>query len=147
MAFPASTVLPADAYSIVKRAAVQLKLLLQSRVAELSAANTDYERIQDIYLTLKGANAQFDTLKTTPGLAQYARDQEGDQNLDITAAFTAMQSAIADALAWIAANVPSSVTVKPAAEWDGGVMISNTFTPSQTGGLRTELEAVIAEIS
>lgn len=147
MAFKASNVVPQDAYQVVKRAAVQLKINLQSQKAQLASSGADYQFLQDIYLTLTRANNQFNTLKTTPGLAAYAKDQENDPAYDVVAEFTAMQNAIGACTAWMDANVPTSVTAKSPANWDGGVIISNTFTAGQTAGLQAALQGVIDAIS
>lgn len=146
MAFRASNVLPSVAYDTVRRAAVQLKMNLQTINARLSSENTSYESLQQIHTVLKRADDQFDSLKTTPGLAQYAKDIEGDQAYDVVAEFTSMQAAIVAAMAWMDGNVPTSVTVKSPSTWDDATIITSTFTPAQTGGLRTQLSAVIAEI-
>jgi len=146
MAFRASNVLPSDAYLIVKRAAVQLKVNLQGFNVQLAASGADYDFLKGIYLTLKRADTQFTTLKATPGLAQYAQDQEVDPSYDVAVEFTSMQAAISGALAWMDTNVPVSVTVKPLNTWDDSTLISDTFTPAQTNGLQFELNLVIAEI-
>ena len=147
MAFRATNVVPDKAYTLVRGAAVQMKLNLESMRARLSSQNADYEYLRAIYSLLKNANAQFDSLKTTPGLAQYAKDAENDQAYDVAAEFAAMQAAIASALAWMDANVPTNVTAKAPADWGEGTIISNEFTPAQTAGLRTQLAAVEATIS
>jgi len=147
MSFRSSNVLPAKAYDTVRGAAVQLKLNLQGFNTRLANSGADYDFVREIYRTLGRANDQFSALKTTPGLAQYARDAEVDQTYDVAGAFTSMQAAIAAASDWIVNNVPASVTVKPPAQWDSSTLISDTFTPAQTGGLQAKLSAVIAEIS
>ena len=147
MAFRASNVLPAQAYDTVRRAAVQLKLNLQGFNIQLAASGADYDFLQGIYRTLTRANNQFDVLKVTTGLAQYAKDSEVDQAYDVVAEFGSMQSAIAGALSWMNTNIPTSVTVKDPTTWDDSTLISNAFTAGQTAGLQTALSAVIAEIS
>lgn len=147
MSFRASNVVPSDAYQILKRAAVQLKINLVSQNARLLASGADYSFLQDIYLTLTRANGQFDALKVTPGLAEYAQVQENDHAYDVAAAFTSMQAAIVGATGWMNANVPTSVTAKAPATWDGGVIIATTFTPAATAGLRAALQGVVDSIS
>jgi len=146
MAFRASSIVPSDAYAIVKRAAVQLKINLQGFNTTMQAGNINYEFLQGVYMTLKRADDQFDNLKTTPGLAAYAADQENDQTYDVAAEFNAMQSAINAAINWLNSNIPTSVTAKTPDTWDGGVIIANEFTPAQTAGLRTQLTNVINAI-
>lgn len=147
MAFRASNVVPQEAYRLVKSAAVQLKVNLQGFNTRLASSGADYDFLQGIYLTLTRADAQFDSLKATAGLAQYAKDQENDPAYDVAAEFTALQASMAAATAWMVANVPTNVTAKSPDQWDGGVIISTAFTAGQTGGLQTALQAVIDGIS
>lgn len=147
MAFKASNVLPSTAYDTVRRTAIQLKNNLQAVNARLAASNTDYDYLREIYLLLKRADDQFDTLSATPGISQYAKEMENDPLYDVAAEFTAMQGAISSALAWLDSNVPTNVTIKSPASWDNGTLITNTFTPAQTAGLRTKISDVIAEIT
>lgn len=147
MAFKASNVVPQNAYALVKGAAVQLKLNANAFISQLAANNATYEFLRDIYRTLDRAKGQFTTLAATPGLADYAKTQENDATYDVVAEFTAMQSAITTAMAWMENNVPLNVTVKPITSWDDTQMISTTFTPAQTSGLRTVLNAVVSTIA
>lgn len=145
--FRASNIVPQDAYNLAKRTALQLKTNLSSQRAALAAGSADYDFLRDIYLTLSRAKNGFDNLRTTPGLADYASSQENDPAYDVAAEFTSMLSSITSAMAWIEANVPTSVTVQPVTDWGAGSMISQTFTPAQTTGLRSVLDSVIATIS
>lgn len=146
MTFRASNVLPQVAYLTTKQAAVALKSNLVGMVIFLATDNTDYDYLREIYRTLQRADNQFDKLKTTPGLSEYAKIQENDQTYDVIAAFLSMQTSITNAMDWLAANIPTSVTTKPVASWDDNTLISNTFTPAQTAGLRNVLNLVVAEI-
>ena len=146
MAFRATNVIPQDAYVIVKRAAVQLRLNLTAMISRLAAQSVDYDYLSDIYMTLKRANDQFNSLKTTPGLSQFAQDQENDPAYDVAAEFTAMQSEIASCMTWIEGVAPATVNLKPPASWDGSTLISNTVTPAQSAGLRTALQGVVDSI-
>jgi len=147
MTFRASNILPQEAYQTVKRAAVQLKINLASFNAQLASSGADYDFLQAIYRTLTRADDQFTALKSTQGLAAFAKYQEDDDTYDVVTAFAEMQAAIVGAKAWLDANVPTSVTVKPPADWTDDTMISNAFSPAQTAGLRIELTAVINVIS
>lgn len=147
MAFKASNIIPSDAYQVVKRAATQLKLNCQGFVSTLQASGADYNYLRDIYLTLVRAKDQLNTLSTTPGLAAYAQDQENDPAYDVAAEFTGMLAAITGAITWMDTNVPTSVTAKSPAEWSNNEsMIVDTFSSGVTAGLRTALNAVVAEI-
>ena len=146
MAFKASNVLPADAYLIIKRGAVQLKANLQGFVTYMAVNDTDYDYLRGVYRTLERSKTQFDTLKTTAGLAQYAKDQENDQTYDVVTEFNSLITTIQAAITWLDNNIPTNVTAKLPENWGDGTLISNAFTPAQTADLRTTLNAVSAEI-
>ena len=147
MAFKASNVVPQEAYRQVKGAAVQLKINLLSMKSQLASSGANYDFLHGIYMTLKQADDQFTSLKSTPGLVQFAKDQESDQTYDVASEFTTMQASIAAAMAWMQSNVPTSVTAKSPDQWSDSSLISNTFTPAQTTGLQLALQSVIDEIS
>lgn len=139
MAFKASNVVPQEAYRIVKQAAVNLKANLQTANATMAAGVVGVPYLRALYERLADTNAQFDALKTTPGLAAYAQAQEDDPAYDVVAEFTAMQTAIVAALAWMDTNEPAQVSIED-------FEVTTTFSPGATAGLRSELAAVIATI-
>lgn len=148
MAFRASNVIPQTAYQTVKGAAVQLRLNVQAMVAHLAVNDATYDYLRGVYQTLKRANDQFTTLRSTPGLADYAKAQEDDPTYDVAAEFVAMQNTIASTLTWMEANVPLSVTLRPMSEWnDSGSLVATSFTPAQTAQLRTYLNEVVASVA
>lgn len=148
MAFRASNVIPQTAYRVMKDAAVQLKINVQSIIVQLGAAPTGYDYLRDIYRTLARAYNQMTALAGTPGIVEYAQVQENDPNYDVVAEFLLMQGAIDAALDWMGTNVPTEVTAVAPGSWtDGGSMIATTFTPEQTEPLRTALQAVVATIA
>lgn len=147
MSFRATNIVPHTAYNTVKAAAVQLKTNIDSIVLHLAANNATYEYLRGIYQTLVRADNQFEALKTTPGLAEYAAAQENDPNYDVVVEFVAMQDAIASAKTWMQTNVPLSVTLRPMMNWDDGSLISTEFTPMETADFRTVLSAVSAAIA
>jgi hypothetical protein len=148
MAFRASNVIPQTAYRVMKDAAVQLKANVVAMNSRLATADAGYEFLRDIYRTLRRAYDQLGALAGTTGIAEYAQAQEADPNYDVVAEFLLMQGAIDAALDWMDTNVPTEVTAVAPGSWtDGGSMIATTFTPEQTGDLRTALQAVVATIA
>jgi len=147
MVFRASTTSPQAAYATLKAAAVQLKINLVSIESHLATTFVNYDYVRDVFKTLQRANNQFTTLKTTPGIDQYAKDQEGDQTYDVVAAITAIQGAIATALTGINDQAPTTVNLIPPSQWgDDNTMIADVLTDTQTTDLRGVLSLVIAEI-
>lgn len=147
MTFPASGVLPARAFDEIRQTAVTVKQTCTNYINTASSQNVDYDFIKAILFALNRANDRFNQLRTTPGLAAYAKAQVDDPNFDIAAEFSAMQSAITGALDWAATNIPTNVTLKPTSQWDSGSIVSGSFTPAQTAGLRSVLQSVVDTIS
>lgn len=148
MAFRATNIVPQRAYQQVKGAAANVKAECASYIAQMAASGANYVLLRDLYVFLKNANAQFTTLAATPGIVTYAKAQEDDENYDVAAEFTAMQSAITAVLAWMNANVPTSVTALAPSAWTAtGPLISTSFNAAQTLGLRTALQAAADSIA
>ncbi|MCP4127335.1 MAG: hypothetical protein GY753_09765 [Gammaproteobacteria bacterium] len=147
MAFKASNYIPARAYDVVRVTAVQLKVNVESFISTMAGTDVGFEYLRGVYRTLSNADAQFTTLKATPGLADYAKDQEIDPAYDVAAEFIAMQATITAAVNWIDTHVPATANVKPPSEWGDGTVTSDVFTPAQTSGLRTRLQSVVDGIS
>ena len=148
MAFRATNVIPQLAYQQVRNLARNVKVNCAAFVSQMAASGATYTLLRDIYVFLKSADAQFDALAATPGLALYAQQQENDPTYDVAAEFTAMRATIATALSWMATNVPTSVTAVAPAEWtQNGPLIATTFTSAQTAPLRTLLQSVADSIA
>lgn len=110
---------------------------------------TAYEILNSVYSEFKGARDSFQTLASVEGIAAYAQGQFPDlPGYDIATEFTAMTTAIDGVLSWVRANFPDDGggfllalsfdvddTIKPA-----------EFTPAQTVGLRSALDAVLLAI-
>jgi hypothetical protein len=148
MALRATNEITSDAYIGIKRTAASLKLNVDAWIPELNANGADYGFIQGIYLGLVNADNKIDELKVTPGLAAYAADQEDDQAYDFQAETQATLAAITDAFTWIDTNIPiTGRTLKPIPDWDGAsTIVADTFSPAQTSGLQTNLQAVTDSI-
>ena len=149
MATKATNAVTSDAYIQIKRTLTQLKLNVDAMITQVQAINSDYAVIQGIYDTLTRAFNQVDGLKATPGLDAWAKDQEDNPAYAFDTELQATLDAISGAQAWVAANVPlSDRTLKPVSEWlTAATIIADEFTPAQTGGLVTELQAVTVAIS
>ena len=147
MAFPASGILPVKAFDEVRQTAIVLRQTCVNYIATSASQNIGYSFLQAILFALNRANDKFDQLKTTPGLAEYAKAQTSDPGLDVAAEFTAMQGAISNAIAWLEANIITDVMLKHPSDWDSADIVAGGFTPAQTGGLRTSLQSVVDSIS
>lgn len=79
---------------------------------------------------IDGVITEWDVYASTPGLAQYAKDQLNDQTYDIVAEYNAMRTAAIALRDWLDANIPAEPS----------------YTPAQTAGFRTAADAFLATI-
>jgi hypothetical protein len=139
--------MPAETLRVVNVRAIQMKQQAQGARDTMAAESVPSKTIIDVFLRLRGDRAAFDAAKAVPGLAAYAREQYDNPALDIVAEFNAMTSAIDNVTNWISTNFPKD---------GGGFLLAQTlgangpvdrmFTPAQTAGLRTQLDALIATV-
>jgi hypothetical protein len=120
-----------------------------TRTRDLAAAgNVPSTTILDVLVRLIQDKAALQAAAGTPGIADFARDQKGDQGLDVVAEFTTMVSAMDGASGWITTNFPKDGSGILLAQTFGATgPIDRQFTPAQTAGFRTQLDAVIATIA
>lgn len=148
MAFRATNVIPQLAYQQVRNLARNVKSNCAAFVSQMADSGANYTLLRDIYVFLKSADAQFDALAATPGLALHAQQQEDDETYDVVAEFVSMQATIDAVLGWMDANVPTSVTATAPNAWtQSGPLIATTFTPAQTAPLRTLLQSTADSIA
>jgi len=87
------------------------------------------------------------SVRTLPGIGQYAKDQLDDQTLNLGTEFTAMVAACEGVRDWITANFPNQGGFLLERSFDAnGRMVLGTLSTAQTAGLRTQLDALIAAI-
>lgn len=106
MAFRATNNLPAVNYDEAKSLARQLKNYASSR-ATLFGSGGNSDQIFATLDALKQFRDRLDAIRSTPGIAQYARDQEDDQTYDVVAEFVAMVAAVDAAIAQIVTTFPA----------------------------------------
>ncbi len=93
MALLASNQLPENGYRAAKETALRIKNYLQGRVIQFSSP-TNADVVISTYRDILRWKAVLDATKAIPGIVQYAKDQENDQNYDVVAEFTALLSSI-----------------------------------------------------
>lgn len=103
--------------------------------------------ILDTFTILRQIRQRLNTLAGHPGLAQYARDQKNDQELDVVTEFTAMLAAIDAATGWIATNFPASGGYLQAKTLGADGPVDRTFTVASLSGLATVLQNIVNTIS
>ena len=152
MAFPSlegSANQLSDALRAVRSLAHSVKLSSCSLRDDSAAGVVSARRIAEHLDALTQWNAQLNTLKTTPGLADYAKEQFSDATFDIVQAFVNMQAAIVNTGTWISTNIPKETVTNRwmlLEEIVNGRVVERTLTTVQTAGLRTQLDALLATI-
>lgn len=148
MAFPSLADPLARALINVQNTARQLKTYAQSLKDTSAAGPISANSIVDFYLALVAAKTVFTATAAVPGIAQYAKDQFGNQSLDVAAEFTAMSNAVNSCGTWINNNLPkdgSGYLLKDKLTVSG--VDVRTFSAATTAGLRTQLDSLIATIN
>lgn len=139
----------ATALARVRASAHGVKQAAQDLRTASAAGPIVARRIVHVMEEFTAAHERFNAIKTTPGLAAYARDQFADQGLDLAAEVSAMQSALVACVTWIQTNMPKDsasgrwIAVE---ELIDGKRVDRLLAPAATAGLRTVLDALIATI-
>lgn len=148
MAFRATNIIPEQGFGRAKSLCERLKRFCDSRSSEY-ASGANSERILTAMDTLINFRTELNVVKSTPRIAQYAKDQEGDQNYDVAAEFIAVIALLDIAIASIITAFPRDGNDYLLAETmdANGVRAPRNFTSGALSGIRTDLDAVAAGIS
>lgn len=144
MAFRATATSLSVALEQIEQAAAGLKRKSTSYKSEIDGIGSNFYAVNGYLVDLKNALDLMDSLVSTPGLAQYAKDQRNDQYYDIAAEYTALKATIQSAGDWItnALNAqPSLVTFGE--NWSA---TPAAFTAQQVAPLVTRINSVISAI-
>jgi hypothetical protein len=148
MAFRASNALPAYNYDRAKKLAWQLRRLTSARSAEFASGATSAQ-VLSVLDNMRALKAELDEVKTTPGIAAYAKAQEDDVAYDVVAEFTAMLAAVDAVIQEIITTMPkdgSGFLLLNQFDVDGA-LIPRNFTAAQLANLRTLLDGVTSSVS
>jgi hypothetical protein len=139
----------AKAYAGAQNEAIRIKSYATSTAAAMAAGDVSANAVQQVMTTMKGAIELWDAASGTPGMPQYARDQQDDQGYNVIAEFLAMRQAAVDTRDWVINNFPKSnpgdFILKDKYEADGAITV-RSFTNVETAGLQTNLLTLAAEI-
>ena len=143
MAFLASL---RDAYTDVTSRAKRLKKFAEDSKAQMLAGPVSanlIKQILEICIQTKAANQATAVL---PNIVTYAEVQEG-AGYDVSAAWTAMNSAIDGVGAQVLSDVPTGTgSFRLVETWTASGVVVRTFTTAQTANLRNTLDTLIASI-
>ncbi len=151
MAFPSTggQAMLAAALQEAQQAAASVKGEAQS-LHDQSAVAPEVTALDiiDTFSSLKTRLDRLNALAATAGMSDYARDQFDDPALDIGVEFSAMTAAIQSFLDWVDDNIVKSVSghIEERLIEANDTITAKTYTISQTTGMRSELNALIATI-
>jgi hypothetical protein len=139
-----------QAFGTLRDVAASVKSRSASLNAACAAGNVGSGALLDYATYLADAKLSLQAASSVSGIAAFAQEQIGDATFDIVASFTAMMAQIDATTAWFIANFPKDgsgfLLAKTFAAANNGRTQDRQFTPAQTAGLRTVLDALIATI-
>lgn len=136
----------ADTYAAIRSRATQLKKLAADSKAVMLAGPVSASAIRQLLDLFIQGKAELQAAGAVPGMADFAKAQEGDTNYDVAAEFTAMVNACNGVINWIVANMPTNSGYVLAEQWSSSGVTVRTFSTAETAGLRTTLETFIATV-
>ncbi len=151
MPYPNVDTLPAltDTFGAAKSEITNARRSLPQIRDLMAAGNVSANLIvHNLVQNIKNTRAVLVAARDTPGMRAYVRDQLNDPAFNLTTQTNAIVAAIDNTLVWVAANIPTDASgwmLLWKMEADGGIT-TRSFTPTQTAGLRTELDALITAI-
>lgn len=137
----------ADTYAAIRSRATQLKKLATDSKAVMLAGPVSASAIRQLLDLFIQGKAELQAAGAVPGMADFAKAQEGDAAYDVAAEFTAMVNACTGVIDWIVANVPASGGYVQTEQWSASGVTLRTFSTASTAGLRTTLDTFIATVS
>ncbi len=150
MAFPSTggQAMLAAALQEAQQAAASVKGEAQSLRNNSAATTVTALDIIDTFSSLKSRLDRLNTLAATPGMSDYAKDQFSDPALNIGTEFTTMTAAIQAFLDWVDGNIVKSASghIEERLIETNDTITAKTYTITQTAGMRTELDVLIATI-
>lgn len=150
MPWPTQTTTQDDALASVDRTAARLKANSAAFRAQAEAGTVKADKItEDVLRHLVVARDTFIAAAAVPNIAAYVAEMRGVTAQQVTTAFNDMLGAVNAAISWVATNIPKDASgYMLIRQIDAqGAMTYRDFSPAQTAGLRTALQAVEATIA
>jgi len=145
MAFKASSTIPARGYDEAKSEAIRIKNVVTQAATRIAAGGANADEIYELLLTLGYHRDRLNTLKTIPGLADYARSQEADPTYDVAVEFSGLVTAIESTITWMQSAIPAAGGYDQMYSRPGGVqLVPRVFTAATLAPLVTRLQAAAA---
>ena len=149
MTFRASNQIQADGLIEAKRIVNRMVLFATQNRDLMAAGDVSGNLVLQVQTEFHAAILRWNDIKAIPGIAQYAKDQEDDQNYDVVTEFNTMVNAASAVRDRVESDIPTA-----AGGWMNlqkfeadHTISTRAFTPAQTTQLRTDLDAFIATVS
>lgn len=149
MVWPTATTTRDNALERVDQTAARLKANCVRWRAILGNGDVAADFVtEEVLRGLVVSRAVFADAAAVPGIAAYVASQRSVTEQQVIDAFTDMDGAVEDAIGWIVNALPKNaggfLLLRTIAA--DGAMAYRSFTPAETAGLRTILQAVEATI-
>ena len=138
-----------QAFIQVMGQAAGIKAQATDALGALQSGNVDTAWVFNAVDIMRNTITNFNRFKNVAGLNTYATEQVSGYAGTMTTDITATIAAVQDCLDWIVANFPKDSTATYLLAFTMAADGSRTprqFTPAQTAGLQTKLQALIATI-
>ena len=149
MSYPASIKRLDDALSATDATALSVKAETQGLRNRSAAGAVERTAFLSLIRRIDGAIDIWDQTAALPGIIAFARDQKGDQGLDLSAEFSAMRAAAVDLQDWLFAVFPKDVGTGAwlVEEYSAeGIATALTFSTAQLSGFLTRADTLTATI-
>lgn len=141
MAWPASSGSMAGVFYDMNREAIRIKAMCLASYNQMNTGDVSVNVINQLYSELTSFDKKLAEAQTYGSdMVAYARDQFGDQEMDVAAEFTAMRAAVSDVQTQIESDLPDYNGWLTIVQFDGqGGFNWRQFTKSQTTVLRGKI--------
>ena len=148
MAFRATQATQAQGLLTAMQQAAWIKQQAQGAVTML-ASNVTANQVFQIVDNLRSPLQIFAQVAAIPGITAYAQAQFNDPTYDVATEFTGMVNAVSAVVSWVVTNFPkdSGGFAQAYTLAADGSRTAAVFTPAQTTGLTTAINAVISSIA
>lgn len=135
-------------YDRARSLIADIKRLAQATRDAMAAGNTSANALKQLLEVLANYDSQLADIAAVPGLADFARAQEGDPNYNVAAEFNAVRAAMDSVVTRVLDDIPKHPSTGHVLleTWNATGVSVRSFTVAQTANLRDDLAALIATI-
>lgn len=135
-------------YDRARSLIADMKRLAQVSHDAMATGNTSANALKQLLEVIANYDAQLADIAAVPGLADFARAQEGDPAYDVAGEFNSVRAAMDAVVTRVLNDVPKHPSTGHVLleTWDASGVSVRSFTPAQTATLRDDLLSLIATI-